>query len=276
MSGASDWEAEAANWIAWARKPGHDDYWYYRDAFFDEIVPLPGRLTLELGCGEGRVARDLTARGHRVVGVDTSPTLLRHARDAHRGGAYVLCDARSLPFADQSFDLAVAYNSLMDVDGLDQAVREAARVLTPEGRLCMCVTHPMCDAGRFESREPDAPFIIGGNYLVRRRFEGTFERDGLIMTFRGRALDRTPPRTLGERGFHGEVRRIGGALAPDPRVPPHPGPEGLTYSPSSFLAIRVPSTMLTSFRWATSHERVRRPQSGVTWIRPGSPNTSTA
>jgi len=185
VSGASDWEAEAANWIAWARKPGHDDYWYYRDAFFDEIVPLPGRLTLELGCGEGRVARDLTARGHRVVGVDTSPTLLRHARDAHRGGAYVLCDARSLPFADQSFDLAVAYNSLMDVDGLDQAVREAARVLTPEGRLCMCVTHPMCDAGRFESREPDAPFIIGGNYLVRRRFEGTFERDGLIMTFRG-------------------------------------------------------------------------------------------
>ena len=42
------------------------------------------------------------------------------------------------------------------------------------------------------------------------------------------------------------------------------------------MAIRVPSTMLTSFRWATSQDRVRRPQSGVTWIRAGSPKTSTA
>ncbi len=185
MSGASVWEAEAANWIAWARRPGHDDYWYYRDSFFDEIVPPPGRRTLELGCGEGRVARDLAARGHGVVGIDASPTLLRHAREADRDGAYVLGDARSLPFSDESFEVVVAHNSLMDVDGLDEAVREAARVLTPEGRFCICVTHPMCDAGRFANREPDAPFVIASNYLARRRFEGTFERDGLIMTFRG-------------------------------------------------------------------------------------------
>ena len=38
---------------------------------------------------------------------------------------------------------------------------------------------PLADAGRFASRAPDAPFVIEGAYFGRRRFEGTFERDGL-------------------------------------------------------------------------------------------------
>ena len=53
----------------------------YRDAFF-ALVPAPGAATLEVGCGEGRVARDLVARGHRVTGLDASPTLLRAAAEA--------------------------------------------------------------------------------------------------------------------------------------------------------------------------------------------------
>src|SRR5436309_11171985 len=57
MAGQSelvDWEADATRWIAWARKPGHDSYWYYRDAFFGDIVPEPRERTLDLACGEGR------------------------------------------------------------------------------------------------------------------------------------------------------------------------------------------------------------------------------
>jgi Methyltransferase domain len=65
-------EWQAGDWLAWARTPGHDSYWYLRDAFFEEILPAPGRLTLEVGCGEGRVARDLAAHGHRVVALDAS------------------------------------------------------------------------------------------------------------------------------------------------------------------------------------------------------------
>jgi hypothetical protein len=43
------WEAQAENWVRWARTPGHDAYWFYRDSFFDMVVPTPGRLTLEIG-----------------------------------------------------------------------------------------------------------------------------------------------------------------------------------------------------------------------------------
>jgi SAM-dependent methyltransferase len=178
------WEQEAENWLAWARTPGHDAYWDYRDRFF-ELVPEPGRATLEIGCGEGRVSRDLTARGHAVTGIDTAPTLVAAAEQAEPGGRYLVADAASLPFGDASFDLVVAYNSLMDMEDMPAAVIEAARVLEPAGRLCVSVTHPMADAGRFATREAGAAFVIEGSYLSSRRLEDTFERDGLRMTFRG-------------------------------------------------------------------------------------------
>ncbi|HZB86656.1 MAG TPA: class I SAM-dependent methyltransferase, partial [Gaiellaceae bacterium] len=135
---AQDWEGEAANWIAWARRPGHDSYWYYGGSF-RELLPAPGRRTLDLGCGEGRVARDLAALGYVVTGIDASPAMVSAARAAHPDGEYLVGEAASLPFADASFDLVVAYNSLMDIDDMPGAVREAARVLEPRGRLCICV-----------------------------------------------------------------------------------------------------------------------------------------
>jgi ubiquinone/menaquinone biosynthesis C-methylase UbiE len=187
MSFNPDWEQDAENWIAWARTPGHDACWLFRDSFL-ELVPSAGRATLDLGCGEGRLARDLASRGHRVTGVDASPTLLRAASQADAAGDYVLADAAALPFADASFDLIVAYNSLMDVQDMPGAVDEAARVLEPSGRFCVCVTHPLADAGRFEAREADAPFVIQNSYFGRRRpwYHGqTFERAGLRMAFHG-------------------------------------------------------------------------------------------
>ena len=178
-----EWQAES--WLRWARTPGHDAYWQYRDAFFDELLPAPGHLTLEVGCGEGRVARDLARHGHRVVAVDASPTLAASAAAADPTGRYLVADAAALPFGDGCFDLVVAYNSLMDVDDMPAAVAEAARVLQPGRPLCVSVTHPTADAGRFQSTDPDAPFVIAGSYLGRHRVDEPFERDGLQMHFTG-------------------------------------------------------------------------------------------
>ncbi len=179
------WEQEAQRWMRWARAPGHDAYWRYGPAFFDAIVPQPGRRTLEVGCGEGRVARDLCRRGHQVIALDRSRTLVRYAQAADPDGRYLVADAAALPFPDASFDLVVAYNSLMDVADMPAAVAEAGRVLETGRPLCISVTHPVSDAGSFAGREPDAPFVISKEYLGRRWFEGTYERDGLQMTFRG-------------------------------------------------------------------------------------------
>ena len=181
----SAWEAEAENWVRWARTPGHDAYWYYRDAFFDLVVPAPGHRTVEVGCGEGRVTRDLQARGHRVVSVDGSTTLLRYARDADPSGYYLLADASALPLADDSADLAVAYNTLMDFDDMSGAVDEVGRVLEPGAAFCICITHPILDGGGFEGEASDALYMLRTEYFGRRPFEETVVRRGATMRFRG-------------------------------------------------------------------------------------------
>lgn len=180
---AAAWEKNAPLWIAWARAEGHDSYHrFHRDVFFD-LLPPPGRATLDLGCGEGRVAADLARVGHAVVGVDRSPSMVAAARAAHPAIRFEEADAAALPFADESFDCVVAFMSLHDMDDLDGAVREAARVLEPGGRLCVAVVHPLNSAGAFTAREADAPFVIEGSYLAPFRYEEAQSRDGFEMRF---------------------------------------------------------------------------------------------
>jgi SAM-dependent methyltransferase len=180
--GAS-WEAHAAEFIAWARKPGHDSYWrFHRDLFF-ELLPSPGRRTLDLGCGEGRLSRDLKARGHDVVGVDVSPTMLAAAREADSKIETHLADAATLPFVDGSFDCVAAFMSLQDVDDLRGAVREARRVLESGGRFCLAIVHPLNSAGEFAGDAYDSPFVISGSYLDETFYEDNVVRDALEITF---------------------------------------------------------------------------------------------
>ena len=183
MATGDEWERDAKTWIAWARTPMHDAYWRYSPAFF-EIVPESDRATLEIGCGEGRVARDLAARGHQVTGVDAAPTLIRAARDAHATGTYVVADAARLPFDANRFNVAVAYNSLMDIADMPGAIHEAARVLAANGRLCICMTHPFAEAGKFERKDADARFVVTGSYLETQCFDQELDREGMRMTFR--------------------------------------------------------------------------------------------
>jgi SAM-dependent methyltransferase len=177
------WERVAADWIEWARAPGHDTYWrFHRERFF-ELIPPPGALTLDVGCGEGRVTRDLKALGHRVISLDASPTMVTAAREADPDGDYRLADAAALPLDDACADLVVAFMSLQDVDDMPGAVHEIARVLVPGGRACLAVVHPLNSAGKFESDDDDSRFVISGSYLEPGRTVDLFERDGYRMTF---------------------------------------------------------------------------------------------
>ena len=107
---------------------------------------------------------------------------MREAREADPRSAYLVGDGTLLPFPDALFDVVVSYNSLQDVDDMPAAVREAARVLRDNGRFCVCVVHPIRDAGSFVSEEGDAAFSIS-DYFEARLYDESFERDGLQMTF---------------------------------------------------------------------------------------------
>jgi SAM-dependent methyltransferase len=177
------WEAQAEEWIRWARTPGHDSYWrHHRDQFL-RLLPPPGQCTVDVGCGEGRLTRHLRQLGHDVIGVDASPSLVAAAREADPSMPILRADATSLPLEDNCADLVVAFMSLHDIDAMPAAVKEIARILAPGGRLCLAIVHPINSSGRFEVPAADARFVITGDYLRPFRYSERVERDGLAMTF---------------------------------------------------------------------------------------------
>jgi SAM-dependent methyltransferase len=180
---ADSWETQSQDWIQWARRPGLDSYWrYHRDQFL-QLLPPPGRRTVDVGCGEGRLTRHLREFGHPIVGIDASPSMVAAARELDPSMDIRLADATALPLDDSSADLAVAFMSLHDIDAMPLAVREIARILEPGGRVCFAIVHPINSAGHFERRAADSPFVIKGDYLRPFRYSDTVERDGLTMIF---------------------------------------------------------------------------------------------
>lgn len=181
MSLREAWDAEAENWVRWARDR-RDSYWRFHAQRFFELLPPPCS-TLDIGCGEGRLPRDLKARGYSVVAVDSSEALIAHARASDPEGDYRVANATALPLAGESVPLVTAFMVLHDVDDMPGVIREASRVLAANGHLCMAFNHPMSSAGRFEEPGPDAPFVTRRSYFEHRRWASTLELDELRMTF---------------------------------------------------------------------------------------------
>jgi ubiquinone/menaquinone biosynthesis C-methylase UbiE len=204
------WDQQSERWANWARKPGHDSFWrFHRDQFL-QLVPSPGLLTVDIGCGEGRLTRHLQSLGHRTIGVDVSGKLIELAKEEDPSASYIVANAAKLPLENQVADLAIAFMSLQDIDDLQSAVSEIARVLLPNGKLVMAIVHPINSSGKFATEEADSEFIIPGdcNYFDELRYSDTFERDGLEMTFHSvhRSLD-TYSRALEGSGFLMEAIR---------------------------------------------------------------------
>lgn len=110
----------------------------------------PGTRVLDLGCGNGYIARRLARSGARVVGVDASAELIERARAREArdplGITYHHADASDLGMlAGRSFDLGVANMSLMDIPDAAPPIRELARLIRPGGRFVFSISHPCFD-----------------------------------------------------------------------------------------------------------------------------------
>ena len=173
IAGISDaWERHAQDWIAWTQNPELDTYhWLLNLPGFVRLVPPAGRLTLDIGCGEGRVGRWLANAGHRVWGIDSSPTLTAHALQAGGYEVVVCGTATELPWPDGCADLAVAFMSLHDMPDPSAAITEVARALEPGGVLCIAIVHPL-----------NRPAEGLREYFTERRSCSSVSRGGLTMT----------------------------------------------------------------------------------------------
>jgi ubiquinone/menaquinone biosynthesis C-methylase UbiE/ADP-ribose pyrophosphatase YjhB (NUDIX family) len=122
-----------------------------RGMFEDDLHMLGdicGRRALVVGCGGGQDCVALARMGAVAVGIDPSGQQISYAKKlAAKHGAdnasFVQGTADDLSrFDDESFDLVVSIHALQFVEHADTAMREAARVLRPAGRIAITVPHP--------------------------------------------------------------------------------------------------------------------------------------
>jgi SAM-dependent methyltransferase len=149
------------------------DFWeqhagWWQDGFTDgadpeyeeQIIPLAAEClagaqrVVDIGTGEGQLARVAVGLGAKLVaGVDPTRAQLQVARERAGGPRYLRGTADRLPFADESFDAAIACLVFEHIPDHQEGIAEVARVLEPGGRFVFLLNHPLLQA-------PDSGWVI--------------------------------------------------------------------------------------------------------------------
>jgi SAM-dependent methyltransferase len=142
------WIASADAWIEAIGSEGDPARKFVLDPVMLSLAgDVAGQRVLDLGCGEGRFSRMLAARDASSVGLDLVREMVRAAYvQASSRERYVQASGDALPFGDSVFDQVVSYLTLIDITDFRAAIKEAVRVLKPEGTLLVANLNPIATA----------------------------------------------------------------------------------------------------------------------------------
>ena len=167
-----------------------------------EILPLVSRglagcrVVVDIGCGEGQVARRLVDENRAtVIGVDPSAVQLDNARSASKPDDpifYVEAEGEHLPLGSQSVDGALCCLVIEHVNDADALLAEAARILSVGGRFLLVVNHPVFQgpgSGFVDDQILDERYWRVGPYLTEQWSDEQVDAK-VSLPFRHRPLSR--------------------------------------------------------------------------------------
>src|SRR5260370_10210284 len=186
---SAGYDAEAGGGLFAADEPVVAEYLSGRE---------PG-VALDAACGTGRFPGVLARRGHQVIGVDSSPDMLAHARRRVPDSGFHVAELDQLPLADDSAGVIVCALALVHVPRPQPVMAELARVLRPGGDLVISdVHHELVTRGSvITARGPEGEPCIVATY---RHQLGDYLRAALSPGLQvRRGEEPTPTRTGGTR-----------------------------------------------------------------------------
>ncbi|GFM33931.1 class I SAM-dependent methyltransferase [Desulfovibrio subterraneus] len=130
------WVSSSAAWLD--RMPERGDFareFILDTPMMDRVKKSGAATMLDVGCGDGRFCRMAERLGIITTGIDPVEDFLHYARQTDPCGRYLTGFAEDLPFGDAEFDLVVFYLTLIDINDVRAAIREAARVTKPKGTI---------------------------------------------------------------------------------------------------------------------------------------------
>jgi 2-polyprenyl-3-methyl-5-hydroxy-6-metoxy-1,4-benzoquinol methylase len=146
VTAAPRYDDHAAWYHDWVAAPDDD---LVARSLLGLIASVPGSVhderVLDLGCGDGRIARALATAGAEVVGVDLSDELLGIARrdEPRQHITYLHADVGTTDWWDgEPFDGVVSSMALMDIDDLGAALTTASTTVRKGGWFAWSIIHP--------------------------------------------------------------------------------------------------------------------------------------
>jgi SAM-dependent methyltransferase len=229
------WETHAGWW--------QDEFTEGADPEYEEqMLPLVAEhlqgaaRVLDIGCGEGQVARHIARAvgAKRVVGVDPSAAQIAVAESRGGGPRYARAEADRLPVPDESFDAAVACLVFEHITEVDGALAEVARVLKPGGVFLFLLNHPLLQvpgSGWIDDHILGEQYWRVGPYLVE---DVSLEElaPGVVLPFVHRPLSR----------YINTMARVG--LYLEHMEEPSPPPGFIAKAPEYADAVTIPRLLV--------------------------------
>ena len=124
----------SSDWNAAHYETRHHYVTDYGSSVVKLLDPKPGERVLDLGCGTGRLTREIADSGAEVAGIDSSPDMIARARKNYPELRFELADALTFQ-PEEPFDAVFSNAVLHWVKPPEGAVKTIARALKPGGRM---------------------------------------------------------------------------------------------------------------------------------------------
>jgi len=163
-----------------------------RDSFYLWIIslfnPIPGRILIDISCGQGRLVQLAYNKGLIPIGIDFAIEGVRKAQVVSPNPDWIIGNGECLPLLDNCADYVSHIGSLEHYIFPDLGAKEIARILKPGGIACILLPNAFGLLGNVRNVCKTGEVFDDGQPLQRY---ATFRQWEILLTDAGLIINKS-------------------------------------------------------------------------------------